>query len=160
MKSMWDVILMLVILTAGVFTQLSIVCAIGIFLAICYVLLNMIGRYMFSRELRRRRNPKGVTELLNDYDTKSYSPEQVAVKYFVLSCVSVVLFFDTRVLMGDWVLLAFGLVVIEIPLDMIYRIFARKRILRRLDYVTKLFVDAGLMRRGPHDFSREKEIII
>lgn len=160
MKGMWDLILILVILTAGVFTQLSIVCTIGIFLAICYVLLNTIGRYLFSRELRRRRNPKGVTELLNDYDTMSYSPGQVAVKYFVLSCVSVVLFFDTRVLMGDWVLLAFGLVVIEIPLDMIYRIFARKRILRRLDYVTKVFVDAGLLRRGPHDFSREKEIII
>lgn len=151
MKGMWDLILILVILTAGVFTQLSIVCTTGIFLAICYVLLNMIGRYLFSRELRRRRNPKGVTELLNDYDTMSYSPGQVAVKYFVLSCVSVVLFFDTRVLMGDWVLLAFGLVVIEIPLDMIYRIFARKRILRRLDYVTKVFVDAGLLRRGPHD---------
>lgn len=160
MKGMWDLILMLVVLAAGVFTQLSIVCSIGIFLVVCYVLLNMIGRYMFSRELRRRRSPKGITELLNDYDTKSYSSGQVAVKYFVLSCISVVLFFDTRVLMGDWVLVAFGLVVLEIPLDMIYRIFTRKRIIRRLNYVTKIFNDAGLMRSGPHDFSREKEIII
>lgn len=160
MKQMWDLILVLVVLAFGVFTQLSIVCWVGIALTVTYVLMANIGRYLLARETRRRLTPKGVKELLHVYDTQTLSPEQTLLKYLILICMVIVLFYDTRVLMGDWVLFISILALAEIPLDFIGCLTLRRRIVRRLKTVTRQFEAAGLIRTGPHDFEVKREVRI
>lgn len=158
MKRMWDLILILVILTAGVLTQIGIVCAVGIFLTVVYVLFNVLGRYLLRREIRRRHSPVKIKELLDECTRKMYSTGEVLVRYFMLACISVVLCYDTRVLMGGWVLFVGLLALLEILLDAVYRATLRKRILRRLETVTRQFEKAGLLRAGPHNFEVKHEV--
>lgn len=160
MKRMWDLVLMFVVLGWGALSQLAPVCSIGITLVIGYVALYIIGRALVNREVRRRLTPKGVRELLTDYDTKSYSPGQALVKYLILSWSAIILFYDTSVLMGDWVHLVAALALLEIPLDLISRLTTRRRIVKRLKVVTRQFEEAGLLRKGPHDFEVKREIRI